>query len=187
MEPATLRGRLLVATPPLADPNFDRTVVFVLEHSPTDGALGLVLNRPSQAAVEEILPRWADLAVAPARFFFGGPVSPSSVIGLGQAALPVHAAGGWQPLLSTVGALDLDDDPGSLAPAVEQVRLFAGYAGWSAAQLEAEIDAGGWFVCDADPGDLFTSEPHDLWAAVLRRQGGRLARYATIPADPTVN
>lgn len=181
------RARLLVAAPPLVDENFDRTVVFVLEHNPVDGALGVVLNRPAHAAVDEILPKWAPYAAEPDRFFFGGPVSPSSVIGVGRASVALAATGGWQPLLDSVGALDLDDEPASLAPAVEMVRLFAGYSGWTAGQLETEIEAGAWFVCDADPGDLFTNEPDELWPAVLRRQGGTLARYATIPEDPTVN
>lgn len=187
MAPTALKGQLLVATPPLTDENFDRTVVFVLEHSPDDGALGVVLNRPAQTAVDEILPRWADLARDPSVFFFGGPVGLSGVIGLGRSDASVRGGRGWQPVLDTVGALDLESGSEDLDPPPTAVRLFAGHSGWTAGQLEAEIAAGGWFVCAAEPGDVFTDAPADLWSSVLRRQGGKLAVYSTIPADPSVN
>src|SRR3954447_11665506 len=150
MDASSLRGKLLVATPVLGDPNFNRTVVLVLEHSP-DGAVGLVLNRPSDTAVVEPLPQWKALAAEPAVVFVGGPVSRDLVIGLGRRKAGASEAG-WSPVVGSVGTLDLDDLDGALAD-VDAVRLFAGYAGWGADQLEGEIAARAWWVVDALPGD----------------------------------
>ena len=180
-----LKSRLLVATPLLGDPNFDRTVVWMLEHG-DEGALGVVLNRPSGMPVAEPLPSWSDLAVEPPVLFVGGPVSPSSVIALARVRgeLPTDA---WEPVLGSVGVLDLSADPAPLAPAISALRCFAGYAGWGPGQLELELDEGAWFVVDADPFDAFSDEPGELWRSVLGRQPNELARLAMVPDDPTLN
>lgn len=180
-----LRGRLLVATPTLYDPNFFRTVVLVLEHG-DEGAIGVVLNRPSETAVGESLPDWNPLASDPGVVFVGGPVSPDAAIGLARAGSVDHADG-WAPLLGHLGTVDLARAPLDLPIDVQNLRVFAGYAGWSAGQLDGEVDSAGWFVLDAAPDDVFTSEPVGLWASVLRRQGGRLAMYATAPPHPSLN
>src|SRR3989442_5701458 len=78
-EEGSHRGRLLVATPPLVDPNFDRTVILLLEHG-DEGALGIVLNRPSDTVLATVLPEWCDHASAPGVVFSGGPVAPEAVI-----------------------------------------------------------------------------------------------------------
>jgi putative transcriptional regulator len=190
-----LKGRLLVATPNLGDPNFDRTVVLVLEHG-DEGALGVVLNRPSDLDLAEPLPEWAGAAAHPPVIFIGGPVAPSAAVCL--ARLGGHGgAQGWQPVLGPsgplsgmsgpVGMLDLDSDPDEAIPALEEIRVFAGYAGWGPGQLEAEIADGGWFVVAADAADPLSPAPENLWAAVLRRQRGTLAFFAAYPADPTMN
>lgn len=180
---ATLRGQLLVASPLLGDPNFDRTVVLLVEHG-DEGALGLVLNRPSELPVAEVLPRWSERAAAPAAMFLGGPVQPSAVICLARADE------GASPLTPTavpgISLLDLDGDPGAL-PAGAELRCFAGYSGWSEGQLEDEIDEGAWFVVDPMPDDPFVARPSRLWQEVLARQPGPLARYALYPSDPSVN
>ena len=80
LAPAT-KGRLLVATPPLNDPNFDRAVIYVLEHH-DDGAVGVVINRPSSEALDETLDRWIDLQTVPSSIFDGGPVEDSALIAL---------------------------------------------------------------------------------------------------------
>jgi putative transcriptional regulator len=179
-------GHLLVATPLLTEETFTRTVVQLLQHDDEDGALGVVVNRPSHAPLEELLPGWALLAPEPGTVFLGGPVQPSAGICLarlrsGAPADPSYAAVPGAPWLGTVD-LDLD-----VAEAVEQVRVFAGYAGWTAGQLEAEVEEGAWWVCEALPGDCFTEEPEQLWRQVLRRQGLPLALAATYPADPALN
>jgi putative transcriptional regulator len=181
----SLRGRLLVATPTLYDPNFFRTVVLVLEHN-DDGALGVVLNRPSETSVGESLPDWDPLAAEPGVVFVGGPVSPGAAIGLARAGSVDHTDG-WAPLFGPMGTVDLGRPPPELSVEVQSLRVFAGYAGWSAGQLDGEVEAGGWFVLDAAPDDVFTSGPESLWASVLRRQGGRMAMFATAPPHPSVN
>ena len=179
--PDSLRGQLLVATPDLADPNFSRTVVLVLDHG-DEGALGVVLNRPIELSVAEVLPDWAHLSSAPACLFVGGPVAPTAVIGLGRGDGPV-----FQPLFDGLGTLDLDLDPADYAPTMAELRVFVGYAGWGPGQLESELAAGGWLVLDLLPDDPFSGAPSQLWAAVLRRQGGRVAMFALAPEDPSTN
>jgi putative transcriptional regulator len=88
---------------------------------------------------------------------------------------------------TSLGTVDLDAEPQDLLPAVSEVRLFAGYAGWGAGQLEAEVEEGAWWVLDALPGDVFSTAPEQLWAAVLKRQGPPIAFAASYPEDPTLN
>jgi putative transcriptional regulator len=177
----SVRGRLLVATPDLRDPNFSRTVVLMLEHG-DDGALGVVLNRPIELSVADVLPDWADLSTAPACLYVGGPVAPTAVIGLGRGDGPV-----FQPLFDGLGTLDLDLDPALYSATMANLRVFVGYAGWAPGQLEQELSGGGWLVLDLAPEDPFSSEPSQLWQAVLRRQGGRVAMFASAPEDPSTN
>src|SRR5688572_27197678 len=124
----SLRGRLLVSTPGLRDPNFDRTVVLVLEHDDS-GALGVVLNRPSRTPVGEVLPAWLDIASDPPIVFVGGPVDPSAAICLGSCR-PGAASEAIQAISPTLGVVDLDSDPALLTHLVARVRIYAGYAGW---------------------------------------------------------
>jgi putative transcriptional regulator len=179
-----LTGRLLVATPGLRDENFARAVVLVLGHD-ADGALGVVLNRPSRTAVGAVLPGWEAAVGAPDVLFGGGPVGTSSAIGVGWCTGTVPA--GFLPFEGQLGTIDLDADPLALAAGLRAVRIFAGYAGWSAGQLEREIDEGGWFVLEALPGDAFSADPEALYAQVLRRQQGRVALASTAPLDPSLN
>jgi putative transcriptional regulator len=182
---APAKGRLLVATPPLVDENFDRTVVLLLEHGP-EGALGVVLNRPSGTEVGEALPGWERLAADPPLVFVGGPVGDDAALAVGLARRAEEPAG-WLPIVGRLGTIDLHREPLRLAPAIESVRVFAGYAGWGAGQLETEVEAGGWIVAEAEPGDAVTREPLDLWRAVLRRQAGTVAWLANFPDDVSVN
>ena len=182
--PAPAKGMLLVATPPLVDPNFDRTVVLVLEHTES-GAVGLVLNRPSDTPVADALPGWEQLASDPATVFAGGPVSTDAAIALGSARHE-SAGGGWEPLVGDVGTIDLHRDPDDLARDIAAVRIFAGYAGWGPGQLESELQANAWLVVPAWPEDAI-GDPDDLWRRVLLRQGGHVAWLANAPADPSMN
>jgi putative transcriptional regulator len=177
------RGRLLVATPDLKDPNFSRTVVLVLEHN-EEGALGVVLNRPLDLPVSEVLPAWADAVTAPGCLFVGGPVSPTAVIGLGRGD---GDGDGFQPLFDGLATLDLEADPRLTGAVLDGLRVFVGYAGWAPEQLDDELTAGGWLVVDRLPEDPFSGDPSNLWRAVLRRQGGRMAMFASAPEDPSTN
>src|SRR6266545_2997117 len=160
----SLTGRLLVATPALRDPNFERTVVLLVAHE--DGGA---------------------LAGEPAVVFEGGPVQPEAAICLARTRPGVEGLAGFNRVSGAVGTVDLSGDPDTLRAGVVGVRVFAGYAGWEPGQLEAEIETGSWFVFDALPGDAFAQRPDDLWGMVLRRQGGLTAAVAHFPADPTLN
>jgi putative transcriptional regulator len=180
-----VKGKLLLATPPLVDPNFDRTVVLVLEHG-EDGALGLVLNRPTDEDVDELLPAWSAMVTGQAVFFDGGPVEQAAVIGLAWVRDVPDGDDGVSE--EGLGTLDLSEDPERFDGQVEELRLFRGYAGWAPGQLEDELDANAWIVVDADRADAFTGAPSTLWRDVLRRQGGPLAQMAErIPDDVSVN
>jgi putative transcriptional regulator len=184
-------GRLLVATPLLGDPNFRRTVVLIVEHEEVEGTLGVVLNRPTTVGVDQVLEQWNDLATEPSVVFRGGPVAPNSALAL-ALVLGKDEPVGWRaldgaPALARLGLLDLDTPPGLLATEISNLRVYAGYAGWSPGQLEAEIDEGAWYVLPAEPDDVFAAEPEQLWRAVLHRQDGDIAFLATYPDDPSLN
>ena len=181
----TLKGRLLVATPALVDPNFFRTVVFVVEHT-EQGAAGVVLNRPSETELASTpLDAWQPVAAEPPLIFVGGPVEPSSAICL--ARMSDAPADGFQHVIGGLGVLDLESSPDAIKANLDRLRVFAGYAGWGGGQLEDEIEEGSWFVLDADPEDALSSQPIGLWRFVLKRQGGQLALVSSFPADPTMN
>lgn len=178
-------GRLLVATPALDEPTFERAVVLLLDHD-EEGALGVVLNRASGVTVRETLDGWEELVAAPPVLFGGGPVEPTAVVALGHARAGV-ASDGFSPIVDDVRLVDLEADPALAAVDLERVRLFAGYAGWGPGQLEEEIAQGAWFTVDAQAGDVFTDDPDALWHRVLARQPDELRLLATFPADPTMN
>ncbi len=184
---AGLAGQLLVATPALADPTFARTVILLLDHD-QDGALGVVINRPTPVEVAEVLPSWHPLTVAPGVLFQGGPVALDSALGL-AAVRPEHDDEplGLRRMTDGLGLVDLDTAPSDLAGEVHALRIFAGYAGWAAGQLESELDDGAWYAVSARGEDPFSAQPDLLWRAVLRRQGGDLAIVSTYPDDPTMN
>jgi putative transcriptional regulator len=180
-----LKGKLLVASPVMREPTFARTVISVLEHS-DDGALGVVINRPGDASLLDVVPPVAELASHPAVLFAGGPVEPQAAIALGVVS-PDAPTQGWRPVVHPVVTVDLDVDPDVLGAGLRELRVFAGYAGWSAGQLEGEIAQGAWYVVEALPLDAFDAVPDRLWSAVLRRQPWPLSAVATCPIDPTMN
>jgi putative transcriptional regulator len=191
MEPESLSGRLLVATPLLGDPNFRRTVILIVEDEPEEGTLGVVLNRPTEVQVGQVLDSWTDLVTGPTVVFKGGPVSPNSALALALAQGDDEPLG-WRSLdgsslMSRIGLVDLEAPPELLAGGITSLRVFAGYAGWGPSQLQAEIDEGAWYVLSGEPADAFLAEPEQLWPAVLRRQGGDFAIVATYPDDPMLN
>jgi putative transcriptional regulator len=178
------RGKLLIAGPTLADPNFWRTVVLVVEHT-EEGALGLVLNRPSETTVAEAVPELSELLDPDQELLVGGPVQPSSVIVLAAFNDPEQAA---LIAFENIGVLRHDPDPGSsLAVEVLAARAFAGHAGWGPGQLEAELDSGDWILEPARADDAFSEAPDALWPSVLIRKGGAYALIARMPEDPSTN
>jgi putative transcriptional regulator len=178
----TLEGQLLIASPALLDPNFRRTVVLITEHS-DEGAAGLVLNRPSPSSVSELVPELEPLVEDEEQVWLGGPVQPNAVLVLGEFVDPEDAA---VPLFGSLGFPALDD-PGEVVPATTRRRVFAGYAGWGAGQLENELGHEDWIIEEASNDDAFTENPENLWSDVLRRKGGIYELVARIPEDPSVN
>jgi putative transcriptional regulator len=177
------RGQLLIAGPTLLDPNFWRTVVLVVEHT-DDGALGLVLNRPSETSVGESVPQLEDMVDPVDQLFIGGPVQPSSVIVLAEFEDPGDAA-----LLAfdDVGVLGTGAPPEVIGAGVRTGRAFVGHAGWGPEQLDSEVERGDWILEPATLADAFTAEPGELWAEVLTRKGGSYALVARMPPDPSLN
>jgi len=159
--------------------------VFIVEHD-ANGALGVVLNRPSETTVADVLAPWGQFAAPPAVVFGGGPVAPTTALGLARGFVD-DGIDGWQPVHGELGTVDLARDPAELGGGLRVMRVFVGYAGWAPGQLDGEIEAGGWFVVDARPDDVLTPDPHNLWQGVLRRQRGLLAAFATYPDNPTLN
>ncbi|MCW2747494.1 MAG: YqgE/AlgH family protein [Nocardioidaceae bacterium] len=181
----TVRGHLLVATPAIASGHFWRTVVLVLDHD-DDGALGVIINRPLDSDVDDVLPEWADVVDAPVCLFDGGPVAMDSALAVGVLRGTEEPLG-WRPMCGRIGLVDLDVPVPTISSALAGLRLFAGYAGWSPQQLDEEIDEGAWIVVPAEDRDLFSPVPEQLWNTVLRRQSGDLRYWATYPEDPSRN
>lgn len=178
-------GMLLVASPLLRDPNFTRAVIFIIDHR-ADGTTGVILNRPSEVQLVDVLPQWYELASGPRTLFLGGPVETNAALCLAQA-LPGEVPVGWTAISGQLGLTDLDSDPEQQHSVFSGLRVFAGYAGWGAQQLADEITEGAWFVVPGRPADVFADPEVDLWREVLRRQGNRLALIATFPDDPRMN
>jgi len=161
--PDSLRGHLLIAAPSLFD-YFRRTVVLVLEHTP-DGAMGVVLGRETETRVADAVPALADLPGANDVIYLGGPVSPESVVALGDFEDPDEAG---TLVVGSLGTLD----PEGANDSLRRLRVFAGYAGWAPGQLDDELENDAWIVQPADPDDPFL--PGDIWSQALGRPCGRV-------------
>jgi putative transcriptional regulator len=179
----TLRGQLLIAGPTLLDPNFVRAVVLIGEHN-EDGALGVVLNRPSETTVGEAVPDLEDLTPADDPVHVGGPVQPSAVLVLAEYEAPDAET---QLVTGAVGFVAVDDEGDRVATRLGRARVFAGYAGWGPGQLEAELERDDWIIADALEDDVFDTDAPTLWSRVLDRQGGKLRLLARMPLDPSLN
>jgi putative transcriptional regulator len=179
----SLKGKLLFSTPALFDPNFRRTVVLVAEHG-EDGAMGLVLNRPSDTTVEEAVPELADVAGADSPVFVGGPVQPRAVLVLAEFEEPDDAA---TVVVGDIGFARADGDLDDLARLTRRARVFAGYSGWSPGQLEAELEEDSWLVEPVDDVDLLADPDEDLFGTALRTKGGSYRILALMPDDPRSN
>ena len=180
----SLRGQLLIASPALFDPNFRRTVVLVTEYG-EEGAMGLVLNRPSETSVSEGAPPLSRLVEEGAHVYVGGPVEPAAVTVLGEFEDPDDAAA---VVLGDIGFVRADAELDELTGAMRRARVYAGYCGWTPGQLEAELEGDdSWIVEIPHPDDVFAASAEDLWSSVLRRKGGQYAIVALMPFDPSVN
>jgi putative AlgH/UPF0301 family transcriptional regulator len=181
-------GALLVAMPTLSDPTFAGAVVYVLDHTDT-GTLGVVLGRPSQVEIRDVLPGWSDLAVEPGVFHVGGPCETDTALCLAVSpAVDEDEDGGLRRVAGDVHLVDLDGDPAELTDSLTGLRVFAGYAGWSPGQLATEVAEGAWACVPGLPADILSEMAGpQLWRAVMGRQRGPLAVLSTAPADPSAN
>jgi putative transcriptional regulator len=185
-------GSALVAAPSLRDPRFCRTVILIIEHQDA-GSLGVVLNRPSEVAVRDVLPLWGPYVTVPGSLYVGGPVHQRAALCVGALPARMDAgvdAGRTEGMIIVRGSLalvDLDADPVVMAPRLRGLRVFAGYSGWGQGQLAGEVSRGDWLVVPALPDDVLAPPGIDLWGRILRRQGMPLALLATYPEDPTQN
>jgi len=177
----SLGGHLLLSAASLWDPNFRKTIVLIGHHD-EDGAVGVVLNRSTDVSVAEAVPPLADLVPPDEPLFIGGPVQPEAAVVLADFADPSVA----QILaLGSIGFLPEEMDPDEIG-GIRRARVFSGYSGWGAGQLEAELEEGSWIVEPALPEDVF-ADPDQLWDRVLRRKGGEFAILRTMPVDPSQN
>ena len=177
-----MRGKLLIASPALVDPNFARAVVLITEHS-DEGAMGVVLNRPSETAVEDVASELSELVVDEP-VFIGGPVQPQALVVLAEFNDPEAAA--WI-VAADVGFVSAETEYDDLARAIRRGRVYAGYSGWGAGQLEGELAEDAWIVEPPMPAELFPDDPLALWQDVLARKGGQFALIARMPDDPSLN
>jgi putative transcriptional regulator len=176
-----LQGKLLVSSPSLIDPNFRKTVVLIAHHD-EEGALGLVLSRPSDVAAVEAVPVLDGLPGADDPVFVGGPVQPEAFMVLAEFEDVDEAAA---PIIDGLGFMPADAEPGDLA--IKRLRLFAGYSGWGSGQLEDELEDDSWIVVDAAADDAFADDPDVLWRTVLQRKGGAFSLMENMPFDPGLN
>ena len=180
-------GTLLLASIDLMEPTFRRSVIYIVEHN-DGGTLGVVLNRPSEIAVHNVLPQWTDLVAKPRTMFIGGPVKRDAALCLGMLRVGADPdAVGLRLVAGRIMMVDLDADPELIGAAVEGVRIFAGYSGWTIGQLEGEIDRDDWIVLSALPSDVLAEPRADLWSRALRRQPMPLPLLATHPIDVSRN
>ncbi|MBS4728134.1 YqgE/AlgH family protein [Mycobacterium sp. SM1] len=181
-------GTLLLASTDLLEPTFRRSVIYIIEHN-DGGTLGVVLNRPSETAVYNVLPKWARLAAKPKAVFIGGPVKNDAALCLAtlRVGADLHSTPALRHVSGRIAMVDLDADPEAVAPLVEGIRIFAGYSGWTIGQLESEIERDDWIVLSALPSDVLVGPGVDLWGRALRRQPLPLSLLATHPIDVSRN
>jgi len=178
----SLRGQLLISSGGLYDPNFRHTVVLIGEHN-ADGALGVVLNRKLDVTVEQAIPTLSELVRPGEALFQGGPVVPDGPVLLAELAHPELAD---LLVFESVGFL-VGDIPADIQPNIIRARVFAGYSGWGAGQLEAEMAVDSWIVEPALVDDVFTDAPDSLWSRVLDRKGPEYEFLSRMPFDPSTN
>lgn len=180
---------MLLALPSLTDANFARGVVYLLEHDPDGGSTGVVVNRPTHTPVGQVLPAWQGAMTDPDVVFRGGPVQQNGALCLARVPAPddLVPTGGIRASRHGVGLVDLDWDTADVVAAAQQLRVFAGYAGWSPGQLESEVARNDWYVVNGDSAEVFSAEPDDLWNRLWKRQPFPASLLATYPIDPGLN
>ncbi|MFP4549549.1 MAG: YqgE/AlgH family protein [Spirochaetales bacterium] len=193
--PAVLDGYFLVSETELVDPNFLRTVVLIVSHS-EEGAFGLVVNRPSDVSLGEIIADYENDPLGGATAFVGGPVEQHYLFTL-HSGIPREAQSEYA--LTPTGGIVFEPAFGSIGEYLRKTwihlppgqrptfNFYLGYAGWSPGQLEREIAQGAWLVIPADPGIVFHTNPEEGWQAALRQKGGLYEIIAQTGFKPSLN
>ena len=176
------RGCLLVATPLLEDPNFRRSVVFMIEHG-SEGSLGVVINRPSTRLLEPLLPDWLTSEVVSPKVFVGGPVQPDALLALATTSADLAEG---NKITDQISMLDLEAETVMPEADIEAVRFYFGYSGWGPGQLRLEIEEGAWWTFDSTL-DEFTCDPSDCWRTVLARQRSAARLLSIYPDQSYMN
>lgn len=179
MSAGSTAGRFLVATPLVGGVPFDRAVILVLEHD-AGGAVGLVLNAATDIPVVDHLPDLAAAVSPPSTIHIGGPVETDTAIVVAQSGTATFL----RPTeLANIGIVD----PASLPDDIDAMRVFAGYAGWEAGQLDAELAEGAWWVLSADRSVVFAEDTSKLWGSSVARAPGTIPFHLTYTPDAGSN
>lgn len=182
----SLKANLLVAIPDLSDPNFNRTVVLLIDHDQFEGAFGVILNRPTGIPVREV---WAEVGESSCAsdqcLYQGGPVS-GTLLGLHTSSELANIT-----IMEGLYATTQKDELDQLVNQDEHpFRIFSGYAGWGGGQLEGEVDAGGWLITPCSVDTIF-SPAEELWKSVADSIAQRIILGGVganiIPLDPDMN
>jgi putative transcriptional regulator len=176
-------GQLLVSVPAMEDPNFEGTVVVLVEHD-EHGTTGLTLNRPLDIPLQEVLGElpWLEEGSVPLQW--GGPVMSERMHLLSSSPAAPNDALEVVPGLHFGGGLD---DLRRLHEQEENVRLFLGYSGWSPGQLQAEVDANAWHLLPVDMEEVFTTSWRLQWERLMGKIDPRYRWMRDLPEDPSVN
>lgn len=179
-------GELLVAPAGMGEGYWEQCVILLLDCDDS-GSLGVLLNRLAETDLDDVLPQWRDQVCPPQVLFEGGPISPNGAVCVAKLAHPAEEPPGWRRVCGDLGLLHLDTPVEIIAQTYSDLRIFAGYAGWDAGQLESELVRGDWHRVPCRDEDVFGTDPEGLWRRVLRRQGGELAWFSTWVEDPQMN
>lgn len=180
---ALTTGKLLIAEPFLSDPNFSRAVILLCEHS-TEGSVGFILNKSTELTLGDLLP---DLYTPLLQVYQGGPVQMDTLHMLhrmpatfgGNEIYPgVYWGGSYDALQKAI--VNNTYQPMDL-------RLFVGYAGWSAGQLEKELKDGAWIVSNLSKDILFETDADRVWKQAIKLLGRKYAYLANLPLNPQLN
>ena len=177
----SLAGSLLVAHPNMLDPNFRRTVLFISEHDPSEGALGVIINRPLDRQVADLVTDTPPTGLAEVPVFLGGPVGKNQLM---FAAFEWKKGDGVK-LSQNVALAQASAAPGEKN--LVTICAFVGYAGWGAGQLESEVKQNAWLLQKANPSLLKLDRLPNLWFDIMRSLGPWYKMLAAAPDDPSLN
>lgn len=183
---APFTGCLLVASTRISQGCFRRGVIYLVEHT-DEGSWGVMLNKPTSAPAHSLCPALGSALGRQADIYYGGPVGLDTGIGLAVTEQHGEQPDGVHHIMGGIALVDLHCEDPHVSDSLWSLRIFAGYAGWEAKQLDEELAEGSWYVCPALQQDVGRYQHDGHWAAVLKRQPPPLGWYATFPENPGDN